>query len=275
MLLLALALQFHDGHIGHDRMLRFLCAGHGAPTVVVEQGMGISAEETFARQPPVGWAVVFPKIAAVTRICVYDRAGLGSSSKLSAPATSLDAAHDLLALLRAERIQPPLVLAGQSLGGMNVLMFAGTYADWVKGVVLVDSAQPQQQHRFAQVLPPRSADESEFQRGFRDGPAAPQAGEWFNFPANSQLMQQLPSLGNKPLIVLTRDPNHPTPEGPLPAQWWSLTEPVWQQLQVELTGLSTNSKHRVVEHAGHNIQFEQPQVVVDAILDVVGQVRAR
>jgi pimeloyl-ACP methyl ester carboxylesterase len=106
-------------------------------------------------------------------------------------------------------------------------------------------------------------------------PAAPFAGEWFNFPANSNLMQQLPNLGNKPLIVLTRDPKGTTPEGPIPSQWWLLTDPVWQQLQVELAGLSTNSQHRVVEHAGHNIQFEQPQVVADAILDVVGQVRAQ
>jgi pimeloyl-ACP methyl ester carboxylesterase len=275
MLLLALALQFHDGHIAPDRILRYACAGHGAPTVLVEQGLGISLEEVFARQPPVGWAVIFPKVAAVTRVCVYDRAGLGRSSKLAAPATSLDAARDLKALLRAQRIQPPLVLAGQSLGAMDVLMFAGTYADWVQGVVLVDSAHPQQQRRFAEVLPPRGADESEFQRGFRDGPTAPQAGEWFNFPANTQAMQQLPNLGSTPLIVLTHDPERTTPEGPVPARWWSLTEPVWQQLQVELAGLSTNSQHRVVEHAGHNIQFEQPQVVADAILDVVGQVRAR
>jgi pimeloyl-ACP methyl ester carboxylesterase len=56
-------------------------------------------------------------------------------------------------------------------------------------------------------------------------------------------------------------------------QWEELTEPVWQQLQTELATLSKRSRHVVVPHAGHNIQFEQPHVVADAILDVLRVVR--
>jgi pimeloyl-ACP methyl ester carboxylesterase len=158
---------------------------------------------------------------------------------------------------------------------MDVLMFAATFPRTVSGVVLIDSAHPQQQKRFAEVLPPRNAGESDVLRGFRDGPDAPVNGEWFNFAANSKLIGHLPNLDNKPLVVLTHDPNGRPPGGLVPPQWESLTEPVWQQLQVELAAISTNSKHRVVEHAGHNIQFEQPQVVADAILDVVQQVRVQ
>jgi len=39
---------FHDAHISHERTLRYKCAGHGAPTVVIEQGMGISVETVFS-----------------------------------------------------------------------------------------------------------------------------------------------------------------------------------------------------------------------------------
>jgi len=65
------------------------------------------------------------------------------------------------------------------------------------------------------------------------------------------------------------------PAGVVPPQWERLTEPVWQQLQVQLANLSTNSQHKIVPHAGHNIQLEQPQVVIDAILDVVERARAK
>lgn len=265
---------FLSATIGKHRILRYRCAGRGTPTVLIEQGMAVSVETTFSWKDPVGWAVIFPKIARVTRICVYDRAGLGRSSKLISPATSLDAARDLHALLSGLRIPAPYVLAGQSLGGMHALMFADIYPDTVAGMILIDSAHPDQQRSFNAVLPPRSADESAVLRGFRDGPDAPVMGEWFNFPGNSALMRNLPNLGDKPLIVLTRDPNAARPEGLVPKQWEELAEPVWQQLQAQLTTLSTNSKQLIVGQTGHNIQFEKPQVVIDAILEVVQRVRA-
>ena len=69
-------------------------------------------------------------------------------------------------------------------------------------------------------------------------------------------------------------PNAARPGGLVPKQWEELAEPVWQQLQAQLTTLSTNSMQLIVGQAGHNIQFEKPQVVIDAILDVVQRVRA-
>jgi pimeloyl-ACP methyl ester carboxylesterase len=264
---------FLSVNIGDQRTLRYRCAGRGSPTVLIEQGMAISVETIFSWKEPVGWAVILPKIARVTRICVYDRAGLGRSSKLDAPATSLDAARDLHVLLGSLRIPPPYILAGQSLGGMDALMFANAYPETVAGMILIDSAHPDQQRKFAEVLPPRSADESATLRGFRDGPDAPSMGEWFNFPKNSALMRNLHDLGDKPLIVLTHDPKATAPEGLVPRQWQELTEPVWQQLQSQLAMLSTHSQHIVVDHAGHNIQLEQPQVVINAILNIIQQVR--
>jgi len=157
---------------------------------------------------------------------------------------------------------------------MDALMFANTYPNTVTGMVLIDSAHPDQQQRFAEVLPPRSADESAVLRGFRDGPDEPVMGEWFDFPRNSELMRNLQGLEDKPLIVLSHDPKTITHGGLVPPQWEELTEPVWQLLQAHLATLSTNSKHIVVDHAGHNIQFEQPQVVVKAILEVIQQAKA-
>ena len=52
-----------------------------------------------------------------------------------------------------------------------------------------------------------------------------------------------------------------------------IIDEVGQRLQAGLATLSTNSKYIVATKAGHNIQADEPQLVVDAILDVVSQVR--
>jgi pimeloyl-ACP methyl ester carboxylesterase len=71
-----------------------------------------------------------------------------------------------------------------------------------------------------------------------------------------------------PLVVLTR--GHPDgPGGPFVEQ----EERLWRQLQRELAQLVPGSRH-VITQSGHDIQHEQPELVLDAIRDVVQAVRA-
>jgi pimeloyl-ACP methyl ester carboxylesterase len=44
---------------------------------------------------------------------------------------------------------------------------------------------------------------------------------------------------------------------------------VWDELQVELAALSSNGKQVIAEESGHYIQLDQPELVIDAIRDVV------
>ncbi|MEV0622289.1 alpha/beta hydrolase [Nonomuraea sp. NPDC050404] len=48
---------------------------------------------------------------------------------------------------------------------------------------------------------------------------------------------------------------------------------VWHPMQVDLAALPTGSKYVVAESAGHYIHHDQPQLVVDALLDMVRRVR--
>lgn len=256
--------------------LRYYCQGIGSPTVIIEQGGGISLETVFSWKQPVGWAALAPKIASLTRVCVYDRVGLGRSSKAERPRTSFDVAAELHTLLARENITPPYVLAGQSLGGMNALAFANHYRDEVIGLVLIDSSHPQQLQRINAVLPPRRDDESEVLRGFRDGPnRTAMGGEWFDFGKNGEQFTNNMSIGNIPLIVLTAASQPPSDKSPLPRDWQIAIEPMHQQLQRELAKLSTDSKHIVARKAGHNIQLDEPELVLDAITSLVMRARAK
>ena len=46
-------------------------------------------------------------------------------------------------------------------------------------------------------------------------------------------------------------------------------ERLWQTLQDELAALVPDSKHVIAKKSGHDIQHEQPQLVIAAIRDVV------
>jgi pimeloyl-ACP methyl ester carboxylesterase len=84
------------------------------------------------------WSTVQPDIAQFTRVCSYDRAGLGWSEPSVAPRDAQHAVDDLHSLLANSGEAEPFVLVGHSNGGLRVLLYAHAYPQEVAGVVLVD-----------------------------------------------------------------------------------------------------------------------------------------
>src|SRR5215216_812214 len=116
------------------RALFISCTGTGSPTVVLEAGSGNGADT---------WAGVQPEVARFTRVCSYDRAGLGRSDPApSGVRTVQDSVDDLHALLAAADISGPIVLVGHSVGGLIVRLYASQYPGEVAGAVLVDGMPP-------------------------------------------------------------------------------------------------------------------------------------
>jgi pimeloyl-ACP methyl ester carboxylesterase len=100
------------------------------------------------------WQKVEKAISAVTRVCLYDRAGFGYSDPPTAPVTALSETDDLHALLRAAQVAGPVVIVGHSIGGFYATVFADRFANDVAGLVLVDpgfagqtSFEPPEQRR--------------------------------------------------------------------------------------------------------------------------------
>src|SRR5437867_4562820 len=110
--------------------LHIQCVGAGSPTVVLDAGLGGSSLD---------WSLVQPELGRTTRVCAYDRAGMGWSDPSPQLRTPRQIADELHRLLTNAGIAGPYVLVGHSLAGKNVRMFALQHPDQVAGMVLVDT----------------------------------------------------------------------------------------------------------------------------------------
>ncbi len=244
--------------VGSQR-LYIHCVGVGTPTVILEAGFADIGST---------WSLVQPEVARRTRVCSYDRAGLGRSDRGAEPDSSLEAVGQLHTLLDNAGIEGPYVLVGHSLGGEYMRQFADRHPDEADGLVLVESSHPDQWRRQAAAIPPPSADDTESIRFYR---------EWFTTatpdPTLDPCLYDPGSLGDMPLVVLTA-PNKERADD-LPAELNAAFNRVWVELQEELALLSSNSSHILVEDSGHFIQQDQPELVIDAILEVIEQAGGR
>ena len=111
------------------RRLNILCVGAGSPTVILDAGLG--ADLTT-------WRLVQPAIARTTRVCSYDRAGVGFSDPTTLPRDAVGMVDDLHALLRNANVSPPYVLVGWSIAGLYTRLYANRHPDDVVGFVQID-----------------------------------------------------------------------------------------------------------------------------------------
>jgi pimeloyl-ACP methyl ester carboxylesterase len=265
------------------------CAGEGSPTVILESGLG----DTY-----ISWRKVQPQVAIITRVCSYDRAGIGYSESSSQPRTSKVMAAELHSLLQAAGVAPPYVLVGHSMGGYNVRLYASLYRNQVAGIVLVDASHPDQENRFPPELKnlegtwlreaefleyatpigiPRLiglCDEDPVQRAAecnwhsaREGVA-----ELKSFAESAAQTAATGSLGDLPLAVLSHDPEKPSAD--LAADLAKPTNDAWEKMQEELGHLSTRGTQVIAKNSSHYIQIDRPDVVIDAVRNIVQQARA-
>ena len=268
--------------------LHIYCSGSGSPAVILDSGLG----DTY-----VVWRKVQPRMAQFARVCSYDRAGLGFSCCRRRPPTSRNNAEDLHTLLHNAGVAPPYVLVGHSMGGFDVRIFAGLYRSEVAGMVLVDSSHPEQIKRFPPAVNDLDASwirEQEFLAvimpfgiprllGFCGGDAQIRAAEcnfhteWTGVdemkltPVSAAQTAATGSLGDLPLAVLSQDPDSPHPD--LPEDLVKPTVDAWSKMQDELAQLSTRSTHVIAKNSGHYIQLDRPDLVVEAVHQIMQQAR--
>jgi pimeloyl-ACP methyl ester carboxylesterase len=255
----------HDVDVGGGT-LSIACVGPtdtGRPTVIFEAGLGSDRGV---------WADVMTGLMETDRGCSYDRAGLGSSAPAPKPRTTGDQVDDLHALLDAAGLKPPFVFVGHSSGGWNLMVYGDRYPEQVSGVVMVDVRPPAFSERSAAALPPQTPNEPEALRQARaeeDWERDPsQNPEGLDLIKSASEADASPGFGDRPLVVLTAGDRAAVTEG-LPAPLAADLDSIWMELQTGLVGLSTKGRQEIVPGATHDMPFEKPEVIVDAIKEVM------
>jgi len=237
---------------GHS--LYYACFGEGSPTVILEHGLGGDLGQ---------WGAVTPAISPRTTVCGYDRANVRGSDTVDALRTAADSVADLHALLQRAPIAGPYVFVGFSWGGLIDQLYARTYPDEVKGLVLVDSNSADEARTYwAHLTPAQVAVDKEETSGPNP--------EHVDLLRSFDLVRAAPAMPDVPLVVVTHtvaDPNE-WPTGWDPATF----EKLQSQLQAGLVHLTSKGSQVFAEGAGHDIPEEAPDVVSKAILQVLDAV---
>jgi pimeloyl-ACP methyl ester carboxylesterase len=280
-----------------DHHLHVHCLGQGSPTVVMEAGMsGWSTD----------WILVQPQIAAMTRVCSYDRAGYGWSESGSQPRDSQQISTELHGLLLGVGIQGKYLLVGHSLGGLFVQMYAKRYPKEIAGLVLVDAVHQAQSMlmkedvrrkyegdlrtltSFSSVISPsgllRLSNQPEtiianklpveYQNmtramGFQTKAYRGLADEMASFEASQLEVQRAGSLPNVPITVLSSTATRDFP----PGFSGEYIKGLWDQLQQDLPGQGLKAIHVKAKKSGHYIHLDQPELVVEAVLNMLKNIR--
>jgi pimeloyl-ACP methyl ester carboxylesterase len=276
-----------------DYSLHINCVGQGSPTVVLDAGSG-----GFSAQ----WVRVQRKVSDTTRVCAYDRAGMGWSEMGPDPRDAKRISSELHTLLGKAGIGGPYVLVGHSYGGMYMQTYATRYPDEVAGAALVDSSTEPDQ--FGQRPVARDSHEPQEQT-FAVVPRLGQLGASLLARLGvvrlvSKLDPASPELPPKQraqidaLTPSTRQVSTSAGEFLAPTQALRLgspgslgnkplavitageSEPSWLKRQDKLATLSSNSIHRVVKGATHeSLLYDRSdsRATSAAIVEVVAAVR--
>jgi pimeloyl-ACP methyl ester carboxylesterase len=271
------------------------CTGAGNPTVVIV-GAGYSFD----------WGLVQPEVAKYTQVCTYDHSGITWSDDGPKDSCSLRVGEAHNALLNAG-VKGPYVFVGHSLGAVVARLYAVQYPNDVAGLVFVDHAIAMINRRppsdggavSPPPVPPPPAPPHDGQRiafGMEDDPNFSKLSAldrelhlWATTrdrgkasstdnpmdmlldcvaQADAASKDQSYPLGDKPLVDVSAGN---TPQLPPPvAEQWHIR---YAELQTKLLSLSRNSKQLVAENSGHFIIIDRPDVVIDAISQVVQSVR--
>ena len=275
-----------------DHRLHIWCTGQGLPIILMLAGSGSPSVNSYDLQA---------ELTKISRVCSYDRAGLGWSDPPKHPLGLPQIVADLQTLLSRSGEKGPYVLVPESFGGMVALTLATRAPAQVSGIVAVDASEPESWHRLqGPLLAPGKMRDYLWQVGWRVGVIRlfldSQAPSWAsnmspstrsqfaavwsrpmpNFANDSidayqqTTLADVPKstprlLGNTPLIVIS----HGRRSGFLNEEF----EQTWPQAQEIWTKLSTHSEHLIARDNGHHIAQENPRLVADAVAKMVAELR--
>lgn len=247
-----------------------LVEGKGDPTIVFLTGKG---------RPQTDFKKVYNKIKKNNQVFSYDRAGLGQSEAFKNERTVDTMAYELHELLVKEKIKPPYILVGHSLGGHIMRCFVNMYPNMVSGLVFVD---PAHEDEFKNGLVLRNdSDKVIFREQFKSYLRV--KGRTKGHNAESKYCFDFDSLGFATNQRIIKDLKLPTA---IPITVLISTQPdventyinkeIEYRIQFFENWKTINSQTKIItiSKSGHFIHMDEPNLVVDEINELISKVKA-
>jgi pimeloyl-ACP methyl ester carboxylesterase len=279
---------------GHD--MHLYCTGEGSPTLVLEAGGGNDS---------LAWAKVQPELSKTTRVCSYDRAGMGWSTPGPDPRDADNIASELHALLQQAGVSGPIVLMGHSMAGIYVRAYATHYPQDLVGLIFVEGASPlQEDHGSAELratLPSKSqyysyvaANAVGMQRltgdcsadSRFDGQFAKMKGQldcgtllseiWREYTTSHRSGEETINTGpygDLRVLIFSRDPQLDRQAPNLPPKLALEMSVVWNQDQEDLKRLSTRSRRIIAKGSGHHLPIDRADLISREVRIFIQQIR--
>ncbi len=250
--------------------------GSGEPSVVIETGIADPMARVSALQE---------RLAEVTHVITYNRAGYGTSEAGPLPRSAVREAEELKLLLDEVAGSSPYVLVGHSLGAFVVQAFAARFPNHVAGLVLLDpppldfvlgrqytgladmaeqmTTQWQQQAtELAQSSDSRERSQSDF-----FAMIASEHSEMFGESARA--IDAIASFGDIPVVVIASGIPNPA-FGEVAEEFQAF----WTEQSRKLSEKSTQGRFIRAEESSHHIYLDAPDLVTATVLDMVRDFRS-
>jgi pimeloyl-ACP methyl ester carboxylesterase len=262
--------------IGSHR-LQIHVEGKGAPAVVVDAGITDQLEKLRPLQQ---------RLARVTKVIAYNRAGYGRSEPGPLPRHAGREAEELKALLKKASVPGPYVLVGHSLGALNVQVYASKYPNDVAGMVLLDPPPLSfilgREYPELRAMADRMT--AEWQASADSAAMSADPGEraksaFFRmiasehremFGETARMAEAISTFGDMPLVVIAA--GKPNPAFGKVAEAY---QDYWIAQSRALAKKSTKGKFVLAEGASHYLYMDAPELVARNILSVVEEVREK
>ncbi|MGB0330444.1 MAG: alpha/beta fold hydrolase [Planctomycetota bacterium] len=282
--------------------------GHGLHTRVFGDGERVIVFEADEGAWSTHWGRLPEELGKVATSVVYDRAGLGWSESGPPPRDVETLARELHHLLQQLAPGRPVILVGHGTGAGVVRTYAHRYPFETSALVLVDpmhegfgdllrreqvsplkpsalgmglasllgrfgvlrlvhARQSPNEHLPLPAPLRAELDAHELAPGIRRAAAAEMESE----AQNVQYLAGLPSVSELPIRALISTATLPASEAPADYPHGTYNR-LWTEQSAAFLELSKRAQRVIVEGSSHQLQLERPEIVLEAILEAIGEV---
>ena len=229
--------------VGGGIELYTLLKGEGDKTVVFEAGLGSTAGVWLLEE-------TFQNTSAFAEVIAYNRAGYAPSSAAVGTRDLDQLQYELGKIIEQRASNDKVILVGHSWGGPIIRAFAVEHPDMIEGLIFLDPTH-EDWKEYDQ------SEEEMLLEVWGDGPGIEEVHQLLE---GIEYLSTLPNLPDVPVKVIT-GMNNPGMTAEERQNWYDAHANLGE-------GIS-DFEHITAENSGHFVMHDEPQLVLDAIIEVV------